>query len=135
MRCLVLCWIALLALCFAWIGCGGDPISPETEALSDFMSIANVRREAIHNAAGDIVGVDLSAEVVNTGPVPIISPFILTWRLRGSDRGEIARATHWFSGFGAGEVRGIVLTMTFAPRANLAGVQDVVTFDFEEKSQ
>ena len=38
------------------LGCGGVPISPENEILSDFMSIANVHREPTHNAAGDIVG-------------------------------------------------------------------------------
>lgn len=117
------------------LGCGGVPISPENELLSDFMSIANVRREPIHNTDGDIVGVNISADVVNTGPVPIISPFIMTWRLRGPNRAEISRATHRFSRFEAGQVQEIALTMAFAPRPNLSGVQDAVTFDFEEINQ
>ena len=117
------------------LGCGGVPISPENEILSDFMSIANVHREPIHNAAGDIVGVNILAEVVNTGPVPIISPFIMTWKLRTADSEEIARTTHRFSRFDAGQVQKIALTMEFAPRSNLSGVQNVVTFDFEESGQ
>ena len=117
------------------LGCGGVPISPENDLLSDFMSIANVHREPIHNAAGDIVGVNILAEVVNTGPVPIISPFIMTWKLRISDSEEIARATHRFTRFEAGQVQRISLNMSFAPRSNLSGVQNVVTFDFEERGQ
>ena len=117
------------------LGCGSVPISPENELLSDFMSIANVHREPIHNAAGDIVGVNIQAEVVNTGPVPIISPFIMTWRLRGPNRAEIARATHRFTRFDAGQMQKIALNMSFAPRSSLSGVQNVVTFDFEERSQ
>ena len=117
------------------LGCGGVPISPENELLSDFMSIANVHRQPIHNAAGDIVGINIQAEVVNTGPVPIISPFILTWKLRTTDSEEIARTTHRFTRFEAGQVQRISLNMSFAPRSNLSGVQNVVTFDFEERSQ
>ena len=117
------------------LGCGGVPISPENEILSDFMSIANVHREPIHNAAGDIVGVNILAEVVNTGPVPIISPFIMTWKLRTANSEEIARTTHRFSRFDAGQVQRIALTMEFAPRSNLSNVQNVVTFDFEESGQ
>ena len=114
------------------LGCGGVPISPENEILSDFMSIANVHREPTHNAAGDIVGVNISADVVNTGPVPIISPFIMTWKLRTADSKEIARATHRFSRFDAGQVQEIALTLAFTPRSSLSDVQNVVTFDFEE---
>ena len=117
------------------LGCGGVPISPENEILSDFMSIANVHREPIHNAAGDIVGVNILAEVVNTGPVPIISPFIMTWKLRTADSEEIARAAHRFSRFEAGQVQEITLNLAFAPRSNLSNVQNVVTFDFEESNQ
>ena len=117
------------------LGCGGVPVSPENELLSDFMSIANVHREPIHNATGDIVGVNIRAEVVNTGPVPVISPFIMTWKLRISDSEEIARATHRFTRFEAGQVQRISLNMSFAPRSNLSDVQNVVTFDFEERSQ
>ncbi|MCY3681263.1 MAG: hypothetical protein OXH16_07690 [Gemmatimonadetes bacterium] len=123
-----------LIACFL-LGCGGVPVSPENELLSDFMSIANVHREPIHNATGDIVGVNIRAEVVNTGPVPIISPFIMTWKLRISDSEEIARATHRFTSFEAGQVQRISLNMSFAPRSNLSDVQNVVTFDFEERSQ
>ena len=121
-------WLIICLL----LGCGSVPISPENELLSDFMSIANVHREPIHNAAGDIVGVNILADVVNTGPVPIISPFIMTWKLRAPNRAEIARATHRFTGFDAGQVQKIALTLAFAPRSNLLGVQNVVTFDFEE---
>ena len=114
------------------LGCGGVPISPENEILSDFMSIANVRREPIHNADGEIVGANISADVVNAGPVPIISPFIMTWRLRTADSEEIARTTHRFSRFAAGQVQEIALTLAFTPRSSLSDVQNVVTFDFEE---
>lgn len=124
-------WLVVCLL----LGCGGVPVSPETEILSDFMSIANVRRDPIHNAAGDIVGVNITADVVNTGPVPIISPFIMTWKLRTTDSEEIARVTHRFSRFDAGQVQKISLTLAFAPRSNLSAVQNVVTFDFEESSQ
>ncbi len=96
------------------------------------MSIANVHREPTHNAAGDIVGVNISADVVNTGPVPIISPFIMTWKLRTADSEEIARATHRFSRFDAGQVQEIALILAFTPRSSLSDVQNVVTFDFEE---
>ena len=99
------------------------------------MSIANVHREPIHNAAGDIVGVNISADVVNTGPIPIISPFIMTWKLRTANSEEIARTTHRFSRFEAGQVQKIALTMEFTPRSNLSNVQNVVTFDFEEIRQ
>lgn len=125
----------LFLCCLVLLGCGGDPISPETDVLSNFMSIANVRRDPIHNAMGEITGIDLSAEIINTGPVPIISPVIMTWKLRGPNSEEIARATHRFAKFDAGQAQGITLTMTFAPRPNLSGVQDVVTFDFEGSSQ
>ena len=114
------------------LGCGSVPISPEDELLSDFMSIANVHRVPIHNPAGDMVGVIIRAEVVNTGPVPIISPFIMTWKLRTADSEEIARATHRFTRFEAGEAQRIALTMAFAPHSNLSDVQNVVTFHFEE---
>ena len=124
-------WLTVCLL----LGCGGVPISPENELLSDFMSIANVNRDPIHNAAGDIVGVNILADVVNTGPVPIISPFIMTWKLRTADSAEIARTTHRFSRFEAGQVQKIALTMAFAPRSSLSDVQNVVTFDFEESSQ
>ena len=117
------------------LGCGGVPISPENEILSDFMSIANVRREPIHNANGDVVGTNISADVINAGPLPIISPFIMTWRLRTTNSEEIARTTHRFSRFDAGQVQKIVLAMAFAPRSSLSDVQNVVTFDFEESSQ
>lgn len=117
------------------LGCGGVPISPENDLLSDFMSIANVHRRPTYNADGDIVGVIIQAEVVNTGPVPIISPFIMTWKLRTADSEEIARTTHRFTRFEAGQVQRIVLTIAFAPRSNLSDVQNVVTFDFEERSQ
>jgi len=96
---------------------------------------SNVHREPIHNSAGDIVGVNILAEVVNTGPVPIISPFIMTWKLRTANSEEIARTTHRFSRFDAGQVQKIALTMEFAPRSNLSNVQNVVTFDFEEIRQ
>ncbi|MCY3869754.1 MAG: hypothetical protein OXG87_09365 [Gemmatimonadetes bacterium] len=117
------------------LGCGGVPISPENDLLSDFMSIANVHREPTYNATGDIVGVNILADVVNTGPVPIISPFIMTWKLQTANSEEIARTTHRFSRFDAGQVQKIALTMEFAPRSNLSGVQNVVTFDFEESGQ
>ena len=117
-------------LFFVLFGCGGDPVSPEAEALSAVMSIANVSREPVLNANGDIVGVNLSAEIVNTGPVPIISPVVMTWRLRVSND-EIARTTHRFTGFGIAQVQGVALTLTFEARSSLSGVQDVVTFDFE----
>ncbi len=117
------------------LGCGGVPISPENEILSDFMSIANVRREPIHNANGDVVGTNISADVINAGPLPIISPFIMTWKLQTTGSEEIARATHRFSRFDAGQVQKIVLAMAFAPRSSLSDVQNVVTFDFEESSQ
>ena len=42
--------------------------SPENELLLDFMSIANVHRTPIHNATGDIVGVNILAEVVTRDP-------------------------------------------------------------------
>ena len=116
------------------IGCGSVPISPENEMLSNFMSITNVRRTPIHNSADNIVGVIILADVVNTGPVPIISPFIMTWKLRTTDNEEIARATHRFTRFEAGQVQRIALTMTFAPRTSLSGAQNVVTFVFEESS-
>ena len=125
----------LFLSCLVLLACGSVPVSPETEVLSNFMSIANVRRELVHNATGDITGINLSAEVVNTGPVPIISPVIMTWKLRDPNREEIARATHRFAKFEAGQAQAIALTLTFAPRANLLGVQDVVTFDFEESNQ
>ena len=125
----------LFLSCLVLLACGSVPVSPETEVLSNFMSIANVRRERVHNAAGDITGINLSAEVINTGPVPIISPVIMTWKLRDPNREEIARATHRFAKFEAGQAQTIALTLTFAPRANLLGVQDVVTFDFEESNQ
>ena len=48
MRQLVICWLFLL-------GCGGDPLSPETEILSAFMSIANVSRDPIFNPEGEII--------------------------------------------------------------------------------
>ena len=99
------------------------------------MSIANVHREPVQNAVGDIVGVNILAEVVNTGPVSITSPFIMTWKLRTADSKEIARATHRFSRFDAGQVQKIALTLAFAPRSNLSDVQNVVTFDFEESNQ
>lgn len=121
--------------CLVLLGCGGDPISPETDVLSNFMSIANVRRAPIHDATGDVTGIDLSAEIINTGPVPIVSPVIMTWKLRGPNGEEIARATHRFAKFDAGQAQGIALTLTFAPRANLSGVRDVVTFDFEGRGQ
>ena len=122
-----------LAICLLILtGCGGDPISPEAEALSAFMSIANVRREPILNAGGEIVGVTLSADVVHTGPIPVISPFIMTWRLRDPNDGEIARKTHRFVQFGVGQAQQVGLTMSFAARSSLSGLQDVVTFDFED---
>ena len=124
-------WLTVCLL----IGCGGVPISPENELLSDFMSIANVHRDPIHNSAGDIVGVNILADVVNTGPVPIISPFIMTWKLRTADSEEVARATHRFARFEAGQVQKIALTMACTPRSNLSDLQNVVTFDFEESSQ
>lgn len=124
-------WLTVCLL----LGCGGVPISPENEILSDFMSIASVHRDPIHNAAGEIVGVNITAEVINTGPVPIISPFIMTWQLRAANSTEIARTTHRFSRFDAGQAQKIALTLTFAPRSSLSGVQNVVTFDFEESSQ
>ena len=124
-----------LLCCLVLLGCGGDPISPETDVLSNFMSIANVRRDPIHNATGDITGIALSAEIINTGPVPIISPVIMTWKLRAPNGEEIARATHRFAQFDAGQAQDIALTMTFAPRVDLSGVRDVVTFDFEGHSQ
>ena len=117
------------------LGCGSVPISPENELLSNFMSITNVRRVPVHNPAGDIMGVIILADVVNTGPVPIISPFIMTWKLRSADSKEIARATHRFSRFDAGQVQKISLPMEFAPRSNLSDVQNVVTFYFEENGQ
>ena len=122
-----------LITCFLFfIGCGGDPVSPEAEALSAFMSIANVSREPIENAGGEIVGVTLSADVIHTGPIPVISPFIMTWRLRDSGNGEIARMTHRFTQFAVGQAQRVVLTMSFSARSSLSGVQDVVTFDFED---
>lgn len=124
MKRLVVCIVILM-------GCGGDPVSPEAEALSSFMSIANVSRDPIYNADGDIVGVMLSAEVVNTGPLPVVSPFIMTWRLRANND-EIARGTHRFAEFGSGQAQRVVLTLSFDARGSLSGVQDVVTFDFED---
>lgn len=124
-------WLIICLL----LGCGSVPISPENELLSDFMSITNVRRQPVHNPAGNIVGVIILADVVNTGPVPIISPFIMTWKLRTADSEEIAHATHRFSRFDAGQVQRIALTIEFAPRSSLSGVQNVVTFYFEESNQ
>lgn len=118
-------------LLFVLFGCGGDPVAPEAEVLSSIMSIASVSREPVLNADGDIVGVNLLAEIVNTGSVPIISPVVMTWRLRMSND-EIARASHRFTEFGIGQAQRVVLTLTFEARSSLSGIQDVVTFDFEE---
>jgi len=125
MKWLVLCWIILA-------GCGGGPISPETQTLSAFMSIANVSRDPVFNPSGEIIGVNLSAEVINTGPIPIGSPFVMTWRLRSANNSEIARVTHRFARFDAGETQRVLLAMTFDARSSLSGVRDAVTFDFED---
>lgn len=124
-KCVMFAWIALI------LGCGNTAVSPDDDALSQVMALSNVSKTPIHQTDGAITGLTISADVINTGPVPIDQPFFMTWRLR-EGTATLSTATHRFSGtFDRAERRRITLTLNFPARPSLSGIQDVVTFEFD----
>lgn len=122
-------WIAMLVAML--LGCGNAAVSPDDDVLSQVMALSNVNKAPITQTDGSIVGLTVSADVINTGPVPIEQAFVMTWRLREGNA-TLSAATHRFSGiFDRSERRRVVLTLNFPARPNLSGVQDVVTFEFD----
>ena len=125
----VFAWSALLVAMF--FGCGNNAVSHEDDVLSDVMALSSVSKAPIHQADGAIVGLTISVDVINTGPVPIEQAFVMTWRLRDGNN-TLSVATHRFSGiFGRAERKRVVLTLNFPARSDLSGIQDVVTFAFD----
>lgn len=120
----------LLCVC---VGCGDGGLSPEDEFLSHSMALTNVGKLEVRNAQGEITGLRVSVDVVNTAPVPIEEPFVMTWWLRLPNGDLLDTATHRFGGrtFAVGESQRIVLTFDFPARADLTGIQDAATFEFE----
>lgn len=125
-------YLVFFVLC-VMVSCGDTGLSPEDEFLSDSMALTNLLKTEIRNANGAITGVRISVAVVNTAPVSVESPFIMTWYLRLPNGDQLATATHLFSGrpFGVGESRQVQLVLEFPARADLVGVQDAATFEFE----
>jgi len=126
-------WFVIgLVVCLG-LGCGDGGLSPEDEFLSQSMALTNVGKLEIRNNQGEITGLRVSVDVVNTAPVPIEEPFVMTWWLRFPNGDLLDTTTHRFGGrtFAVGERQRIVLTFEFAARVDLTGVQDAVTFEFE----
>lgn len=126
----MLLWAIALTVFFA--GCGSTPVSPEDDVLSQAMALSGVNRSPVTDGTGAVVGVTISADVINTGPVPITQAFVMTWRLLASGS-TLATGTYRFSGqaFESGERRHVALTLHFPARSDLSGIQDAVTFAFE----
>ncbi len=122
-----LIWLVVFA------GCSNNAVSPEDESLSQVMSLSSLSKSSLVDAQGAVVGMTVSVDVINTGPVSIDRAFVMTWKLRDSQNAALATTTHRFAGqpFQPAERRRVILTMSFAARPNLSGVQDVVTFAFE----
>ena len=125
-----------LVLCFvlcALLGCGDGGLSPEDEFLSQAMALTNVGKLEVRDEEGQITGVRISVDVINTAPVPIDALFVMTWWLRLPNGDLLATATHRFAGrpFGSSERQRVQLMLTFPARADLTGVQDAATFQFE----
>ncbi|MGA1196614.1 MAG: hypothetical protein ACO36I_08975 [Candidatus Latescibacterota bacterium] len=114
-------------------GCGDAGLSPEDEFLSDAMALTNVGKTEIRNDQGEITGVRVSVDVINTAPVPIEAPFVMTWWLRLSNGDLLAKQTYRFDGhaFGVSERRRVQFVLEFPARADVRGVQDAATFEFE----
>lgn len=125
---LIFCFLICLVF-----GCGNGALSPEDEFLSQVMALTNLGKTELRNTEGALVGINVSVDVINTGPVLIEEPFILTWRLRFANGDVLALAKHRFGerSFGVGERRRVHLVLTFAPRMDLDGIQDAATFEFE----
>ncbi|MBT4139688.1 MAG: hypothetical protein HOE48_17345 [Candidatus Latescibacteria bacterium] len=121
-----------LLIC-ALLGCGNGAISPEDEFLSQVMALTNLGKTELRNADGLIVGVDVSVDVINTAPVSIEAPFVMTWRLRLANGDVLALANHRFGedAFGVSERRRVHLVLAFPARVDLEGIQDAATFEFE----
>lgn len=115
------------------VGCGDAGISPEDEFLSDAMALTNVGKTEVRNAQGEITGMRVSVDVINTAPVAIEAPFVMTWWLRLSNGDLLATATYRFSGrpFSVSERRRVQFVLAFPARADMMGVQDAATFEFE----
>lgn len=125
-----------LVLCFlmcAMFGCGNGGLSPDDEFLSQSMALTNLGKLEVRNEERQITGVRISVDVINTAPVSIDAPFVMTWWLRLANGDLLATATHRFAGrpFGVSERQRVQLMLTFSARADLIGVQDAATFQFE----
>lgn len=113
-------------------GCGTDDRGLNTDTLSSLLSISNLSRLPLRSAADPslIVAVSIEVDVVNVGEVVIDEPFTLTWELRSAAGTRMGSATRQLAaGMAPGERRTVSLEITFDPVPDLAGVQDVVTFD------
>jgi len=114
-------------------GCGDAGLSPEDEFLSDAMALTNVGKTEIRNTQGEITGVRVSVDVINTAPVSIEAPFVMTWWLRLANGDLLAKQTYRFAGrsFGVSERRRVQFVLEFPARLDIEGVQDAATFEFE----
>jgi len=115
------------------LGCGNGALSPDDEFLSQSMALTNVGKIDVRNAQGEITGLRVSVDVINTAPVAIDAPFVMTWWLRLPGGDLLASTEHRFSGrpFGVSERQRIQLELAFPARQDLSGVQDAVTFEFD----
>ena len=124
--------LLLLLLLPALCGCSPNPSEWETDALSDMLSISNVNKQPIRNAADppQIVGMRVDLEIVNVGRVPIDVPFTVTWSLRDPQGKPYASASRKLTGdMAPGALRRVSLALQFPATPTLNGFQDVVTFD------
>ncbi|MFT5365706.1 MAG: hypothetical protein ACI8V2_000647 [Candidatus Latescibacterota bacterium] len=125
-------FIVLLFVCGV-LGCGNGALSPEDEFLSQAMALTNVGKTEVRNGEGEITGLRVSVDVINTAPVPIEAPFVMKWWLRLPNGDLLATTTYRFTGrpFGVGERQRIQLVLEFPARVDLTDVQDAATFEFE----
>ena len=125
-------FVFCLLLCLM-VGCGDAGLSPEDEFLSDAMALTNVGKTEERNAQGEITGMRVAVDVINTAPVAIEAPFVMTWWLRLANGDLLATATYRFAGrpFGVSERRRVQFVLTFPARSDMVGVQDAATFEFE----
>ena len=120
------------------VGCGNKPFQLDSDDLTNMLSISNLVKHPIQDPVDSsmMIGVTIDVDVIHTGDFVIDVPFTMTWGLRDGQGALIGSGSiRLVADMSPGARRHVTLDVNFSPRANLNGIQDVVTFDPLPKSE
>lgn len=120
--------LTLLAI-VSLAACTSSPIEFDNESLSSILSVSDITKVLTPGQDGFIVGLTITATVINTGFITVDVPFLMRWSLL-RDGSTFASATQTMDpGFSPGASQVAVLVITFSPVEEMTNFQDAVTFD------